>query len=218
VNSSGHLQLAELGELKYLTRPGESRPQNRSPPLLCFLHGYDEAAPLDIETGLTRHGPFKPGNPAPQLDQFVCVAPQLPRRGDIWHRYAHGVREIVLHEAQRHDCDPRRLYLTGFSFGGNGVFDLALVLPAFWAALWPVDPTRVPAKDPEAPVCLHLGEVSRYQARSFIRKLQLVAAGHHGEAITGDRVWFDEGHDHVQTATAAYRDARIYEWLLRYPA
>jgi predicted peptidase len=182
-----------------------------SPPLLCFLHGYDEAAPLDIFAALTRHGPLRANTPPRCIEQFVIVAPQLPTRGDLWHRYAHVVRQIVLDESQHAGCDVQRLYLTGFSFGGNGVFDLALAQPDLWAALWPVDPTRVPTKQVAMPIWLSLGEISRYQARGFIQRLALESAD---IATTSDRVWFDDGEDHVGTATRAYRDERVYEWLL----
>jgi predicted peptidase len=215
MNASG-LQITEDYPLKCVVRPAASAPPGTPRALLCFLHGYDEAAPLDVVTALTRHGPLRPGNPARYIDQFVIVAPQLPTAGDNWIRYARVVQQIALEEARRNECDLGRLYLTGFSFGGNGVFDLALEQPELWAALWAVDPTRVPLRKTDVPTWLSLGEVSRYQASGFIRRLQLEPAERlvTNERVSGDRVWFDEGHDHVGAATFAYRDARIYEWLL----
>jgi predicted peptidase len=186
-------------------------PGHASPPLLCFLHGYDEAAPLDICVALTRHGPLRATTPPRCLDPFVIVAPQLPTRGDLWHCYAHVVRQIVLEAAQRYGCDAQRLYLTGFSFGGNGVFDLALAHPDLWAALWPVDPTRVPTQWIALPIWLSIGALARYQARAFIQRLGLEAVD---RVPTGDRVCCDEGADHVGAAMRAYSDARVYTWLL----
>jgi predicted peptidase len=179
-------------------------------PLLCFLHGYDEGAPVDIIDALTRHGPLREGNPREWIDRFVIVAPQLPVRGDLWRRYAAAVREIVLAEAWRYRCDVTRLYLTGFSFGANGVFDLALEQPDLWSAAWAVDPTRVPPRALEIPVWVSIGQASRHQASAFVRRLGLA------EAMQGtDRIWIDEGADHVGTARRAYRNLRAYEWLLR---
>jgi predicted peptidase len=205
------LQVVETYPLRCLMRRRHTLSVNESPPLLCFLHGYDEAAPLDIFDGLTRHGPLRASNPRDWIDKLVIVAPQLPTRGDCWHRYAHVVRQIVLSEAQQHHCDLQRLYLTGFSFGGNGVFDLALAQPELWAALWAVDPTRVPTTSIRTPAWLSLGEISRYQARGFIRRLRLEPADSEPRS---DRMWSDDGEDHVGTATLAYRDKRIYDWLL----
>jgi poly(3-hydroxybutyrate) depolymerase len=193
-------EVVEAAPLRYLLSvPSAPGPR----PVLCFLHGYDEAAPMDIRRALTLHGPLRPGNPP--LD-FIVVAPQLPRAGDVWHRYADDVRGIVSAVQARHDGDAARTYLTGFSFGGNGVFDLALAQPGIWAALWAVDPTRVPQRDPGLPVWLSFGEVARRQTPGFTRVLSLRAEG--------DRVGLDEGEDHVGSAAHAYRDERIYRWLL----
>jgi predicted peptidase len=180
-------------------------------PVLCFLHGYDEAAPLDIHPALTLHGPLRPGNP-PVVRDFIVVAPQLPRAGDHWAHHAGDVRAIVRSVRQEHGGDARRTYLTGFSFGGNGVFDLALLQPGEWAALWSVDPTRVPRQDPGAPVWLSIGGIARRIKHTFVDALRLHAAG--GATPHGARIWEDEGEDHVGSARRAYQDERIYAWLL----
>jgi poly(3-hydroxybutyrate) depolymerase len=180
-------------------------------PVLCFLHGYDEAAPAPIREGVARHGPLRPGSARRALDDFIVVAPQLPRAGDLWHLYADAVRDIVHEVRTAHGGDPRRTYLSGFSYGGNGVLDLAIAHPDAWAALWPVDPTRVPRADPGRPVWLSMGEIARHSVAGFIRALGLVPVG---EGAPGDRVYLDEGQDHVGSATLAYRDERIYDWLL----
>jgi len=180
-------------------------------PVLCFLHGYDEGPPTGIREGLTRHGPLRPGNPA-IVRSFIIIAPQLPGRGDIWPYYADAMVELIQLVQSEHSGDRQRTYLTGFSFGGSGVFDLALRNPEIWAALWPVDPTRVPESDPGLPVWLSSGEVSRRGRSRFISSLALE------QPDTGpdlDRIYSDDGLDHVGTATAAYRNQEIYRWLLR---
>ena len=78
--------------------------------------------------------------------------------------------------------------------------------------LWPVDPTRAPIKQIETPIWLSLGEISRYQAGRFINRLELEPAT--ANAVS-NRLWSDDGRDHVGTARLAYRDKRIYQWLLR---
>ena len=198
---------APLPYLLSLPRDNAAGPR----PVLFFLHGYDEGAPMDIHDALTRHGPLRADNPAETLNKFIIVAPQMPVRGDLWCRYADAVRTILRRIVERHAGDLQRAYLTGFSFGGNGVFDFALLQPNTWAALWAVDPTRVPERDPNAPVWLSFGEVARARKRGFIQALGLEP-----EAQTSDaaRVYLDEGEDHVGCARLAYRDERIYSWLL----
>lgn len=204
------LRVVEASPLRYLLSVPDGAADGPRP-VLCFLHGYDEAAPTEIVQGVTRHGPLRPQSAPAATRGFIVVAPQLPTPGDIWRRYADVVQGRVEQVRDEHGGDPARTYLTGFSFGGNGVFDLALAQPGFWAALWPVDPTRVPADDPGLPVWMSSGEVSRRGEGRFIERLDL------GSAVDppGDRVYLDQGMDHVGTATLAYQDERIYSWLLR---
>jgi poly(3-hydroxybutyrate) depolymerase len=200
-------RLVESGPLPYLL----SLPVHAAgaPPLLCFLHGYDEGAPMPVQQALTRHGPLA-ASASPRAAEFIVVAPQMPARGDLWHRHVDAVRDIVRQVQAEHAADAERTYLTGFSFGGNGVFDLALAQRDLWAALWPVDPTRVPRLDPGLPVWLSSGEISRHAARAFTERLRLEPL-EGGEP--GDRVYVDQAQDHVGTARMAFRDERIYAWL-----
>ena len=176
-------------------------------PLLCFLHGYDEAAPVPPRHGLTRWGPLRPGNPAAIAQRFAILAPQLPRAGDHWHRYGAELQGLI---ERLEGVDRRRCYLTGFSFGANGVFDLASLQPGRWAALWAVDPTRLPQRDPQLPVWLSFGEVARSRKAAFIQVLALE------RDASGERVYADAGDDHVGAARRAYADERIYSWLLNH--
>jgi hypothetical protein len=193
-----------------LSVPGGAAPE-AGWPVLSFLHGYDEAAPAEIRTALTRHGPLNPDAHRFFASGFVVVAPQLPRAGDLWRRHADDVVEIVRRVQALHDGDASRTYLTGFSFGGNGVLDVALEERGIWAALWSVDPTRVPVDDPGLPVWLSAGALARHHRTGFISRLRLEPPGD-GEGT--DRVYVDEGEDHVGCAASAYRDGRIPRWLL----
>jgi predicted peptidase len=182
-------------------------------PLLVFLHGYDEGSPTSLLDGATRHGPLsrsadlavEPGH------DFIILAPQLPHCGDSWLRHARDVRAVIEEVLERHPADRSRVYVTGFSFGGNGVLDLAPRLTDCAAALWAVDPTRVPSLDTALPLWLSAGQLTRRQEHSFVRALQLRSVE---DASAADRIYVDEGHDHVGTATSAYSDRRIYDWLL----
>jgi predicted peptidase len=177
-------------------------------PLLCFLHGYGEAAPLAPDIALRRHGPLARSSASLARDEFIVVAPQLPFAGDTWHRYADEVLSVLDEVAAKQPIDAARRYLTGFSFGGNGVFDLALLQPEAWAALWAVDPTRVPREPPRQPVWISAGAVARSQRSEFVRSLAL--------RPQGERVWADDGEDHVGSARVAYGDERVYRWLLAF--
>lgn len=204
-------QLVETGPLPYLLADSGTPPARGVRPVLCFLHGYDEGPPAEIRRALTKHGPLRPDGAPRVVDEFLMVAPQLPARGDLWSRYADAVGRIVGEVHERHGGDPARSYLAGFSFGGNGVFDLGLAQRGSWAALWAVDPTRVPADDPGCPVWLSFGEVARSRKSGFVQRLLLREAD---AAPDGDRVYTDRGEDHVGSATSACREERVYRWLL----
>ncbi|HEX6746345.1 MAG TPA: hypothetical protein VF092_03445 [Longimicrobium sp.] len=205
------IEIVESGPLRTLVSlPGGRDAGPR--PVLCFLHGYDEGAPAEIRAAVTRHGPLRDESAPAATREFIVVAPQLPQQGDLWLRHADDVLRIVRAVRREYGGDARRTYLTGFSFGANGVFDLAPEQPDAWAALWAVDPTRVPRMDPGRPVWLSIGGVARRLKSTFVDALRLHPAA--GESPHGSRIVEDEGQDHVGSATHAYRDARIYDWLL----
>ena len=198
-------QLAHLKSMQHIV----SAPRATGPlPLLCFLHGYGEAAPMAIDRALGRHGPLAAGAAPLAVREFIVLAPQLPIAGDFWGRHADQVLTLIDEVCARQAVDVTRMYLTGFSYGGNGVFDLALAQPDRWAALWSVDPTRVPQRAPKQPLWLSAGDVARAQRAPFVRALRLGAKG--------ERVWADDGGDHVGSARLAYGDERIYRWLLSF--
>jgi predicted peptidase len=204
-------EVERTGALQYLiARPRAAVGPRGLQPVLCFLHGYDEGAPTEIVDALTRHGPLRTGA-AQGAAQFLIIAPQLPLRGDLWRRYAGAVQDIVETVQRREGGDPRRTYLTGFSYGANGVFDIAHAQPTFWAGLWAVDPTRVPQGELQSPVFLSIGAAARLRKNTFIRALQLALFD---ERTKQRRVYVDDGADHVTAATEAYSDERIYIWLL----
>lgn len=210
------VRLVEQATVPYLISvpPGGAR-EPGGWPVLCFLHGYEEGPPTSLHAGLRRHGPLAPGSHPVATSEFLVLAPQLPTRGDLWADVAAAVMEIVRHAQTHYGGDPNRTFCTGFSFGGNGVFDLALAEANLWTALWPVDPTRVPERDPGLPVWLSSGAASRPHAGGFVERLRLETLQ---EALMrdslGQRIYLDEGHDHVGTAHSAYQDERIYRWLL----
>lgn len=207
-----NLHLLETAPLPYLlSLPGGEVPEAGAWPVLCFLHGYEEGPPTGARNGLTRHGPLRADASAFARSRFIILAPHLPSRGDIWDRHADDVQTIVRRVQGLYRGIPQQTYLTGFSFGASGVFDLALRSRDFWAALWAVDPTRVPPEDPGRPVWLSSGEISRHSGSAFVQRLGLRPLDGH---TPGARIYEDQGQDHVGTATLAYQNDAIYKWLL----
>lgn len=162
---------------------------------------------MPIARALTLHGPLNPEAAAIATQSFIVVAPQLPAPGgDVWAARADSLTKLASDVAADHRRDRARIYLTGFSFGGNGVLDIGPKQPALWAALWPVDPTRPLAPEGDQPVWLSAGDRSRARADRL--------PGFVDRQPGARRVLHDAGLGHVATAANAYRDRAVYDWLL----
>ena len=64
---------------------------------------------------------------------FIAVSPQTTTR---WS--PRRLRLLLDHVGSRHRVDRRRIYLTGFSLGGYGAWDLANAYPHRFAAVAPI--------------------------------------------------------------------------------
>jgi len=193
----------------------------KSWPVLCFLHGTGECGQAedsdnDIEEALTRHGPLKDsGSSQKEKDGFILVLPQLPcppgkdKVDDVWRQYAKNVKEIVTSVQKDYGGDKEKTYLTGFSYGGNGVFDIAMEQKDFWAALWPVDPTLLPENKPECPVWL----IWRFQNDLGFDEVEIDELQEENPIPKGKFLYTHSKKDHVHTASFAYSRPEFYKWL-----
>src|SRR3954465_10226478 len=94
--ASNHLgsfrQLAHLKSMQHIVSP----PRATGPlPLLCFLHGYGEAAPIAVGRGLGRHGPLAAGAARLAVGGCIVLAAQLPIAGALWGRHADQVLTFI---------------------------------------------------------------------------------------------------------------------------
>jgi len=132
---------------------------------------------------------------------------------DVWNSRADQVKAIARSTADKYQGNPSQIYLTGFSYGGNGVLDIGFRQREVWAALWPFDPTRCPVNSTDRPIWVSAGQRSRGNKSSFCGVWGAVDRVANASAHQ-TRVYEDRGLDHVPTATEAYRDRAIYDWLL----
>jgi predicted peptidase len=115
-----------------LSYPSESAPAGGRWPLLVFLHGSGERGEdLDV---LIRNGPPKliaEGRTFPAI-----VASPLAPDHAVWD--PHAVQALVDELRQRCSVDDDRVYLTGLSMGGYGVWDTLAAYPDTFAAAVPI--------------------------------------------------------------------------------
>ena len=209
--------------------------RQRQWPVILFLHGSDERGDdglLQTDVGL---GSAIRRN-ARRL-QAVVVFPQA-RDGTTWRGASLESALLALDQSiAKFDGDPRRLYLTGISMGGYGVFQLALERPHMFAALVPICgglqyPPRRRASD-QIPAAGAVGEPDQAPLDAGRRLAHLPIWIFHGAAdpivpVTESRLVVDAlrragsnvryteyprvGHD---AWTRAYGEPEMMRWLLK---
>lgn len=106
-------------------------------PLILFLHSYgvrsDNIEYLKYEA-LPQILAFTPDFP------FIAVIPQLTEDEDYWtgEDVVASLFTILEEVQENYSVDPVKIYLTGVSLGGNGVWEIGLMYPDRFAALVPV--------------------------------------------------------------------------------
>ncbi len=182
-------------------------------PLIVFLHGYGERTKTRIFKGglptaiAQRFGTNKPNGHFP----FVAFFPIDPTGN--WQAGSAEVERVMAaldYVISRHRIDPSRVYLTGHSAGGSGVWSLAEAYPDKWAAVAPLcsfispDVSKVKhlpawifhgAKDQAAPV---------NRERYLVRELEEAGADVHYTEIPnkGHFIW-----------DVAYNPKDLYKWF-----
>lgn len=179
-------------------------------PFLLFLHGAGERG--DDWTLVKKHGPPKLADSQTDFP-FVLVSPQCPR--DLWWDDDGLIRQLArLVDAigQELAIDPNRLYLTGLSMGGYGVWKLACEHPQRYAALAPIcgggDPTQA-HKLASMPIWAFHGALD-----DVVPQEQTIAMIEGVEDAGGQprlTIYPDVAHD---SWTITYDNPQLYEWLL----
>ncbi len=130
----------------YLTNP------TKKYPVLFFLHGLGErgnGSPTDLNK-IKAHGPpyhIENGstmcftNPSTGVNEcFIVISPQLPSSfGGWWSSVLYDVFNYVLTGPQNYRIDLNKVYVTGLSLGGQGVYNsFDPGIPDIFAAAAPV--------------------------------------------------------------------------------
>jgi predicted peptidase len=123
-------------QLKYSTHlPQEyDKDKNKLWPLVLFLHGAGERGD-DLEK-LKAHGPPKLAAQGRRFP-FIILAPLCPK-DSWWNNEINNVIELLDEIESNYNVDRSRIYLTGISMGGYGVWGLAAEIPGRLAAIAPI--------------------------------------------------------------------------------
>ncbi len=118
--------------------------------MILFLHGAAERG-VRPEI-LKKHGIPRIVDEQPHFP-FLAVSPQCPE-GSTWARHVPTLRSLLDSVLEHYSADPDRLYLTGISMGGNGVWLLATRYPDLFAAVAPVCGYGLPSQEFPERVCV----------------------------------------------------------------
>ena len=94
-------------------------------PLMIFLHGIGEkgdGSPEDLKK-VSNWGPPALVSEGKMPGGFIIIAPQLPKKESAWK--PEFVDEVITFVMDRYKVDRNKVYLTGLSLGGNGVWRYA---------------------------------------------------------------------------------------------
>lgn len=216
-------------QLSYLLQGPVGEKPEKGWPLLLFLHGYGECGD-DIDK-VRKHGPPKLNGTFSELAGCVIVSPQCPNNS--WWR-VEALKALVEEVVEAHgDIDPARLYVTGLSMGGYGIWSFISHHPDFFAAAVPIcgggNPFNLPANRPP----VKSGIENEFDPDGLKKAAGLPVWTFHGtrdgsvplaetEALVKilknagsreTRFTFYEGAGHVEAWERAYDDPETWRWL-----
>ena len=208
--------LTEDGEeVRYLLYLPENYSLDAQSPLIVYLHGNGSIG-NNIDRLLNR-------TPLEYIESieafpFVVVSPQLP--SGFWTTYIDPVDELVNHLGMALSVDGGRIYLTGISAGGYGVWKYALKYPDRFAAVSVISGTAsLSANDPVPEDICTLKEVPLWvfhgDADTLILPVQSQAVVDALTACKSDvKFTLYSGARHNEAWINTYSDPAFYEWLL----
>lgn len=135
-NYSLRIEMPEMKTINYqLFLPHHYEAQNvKKYPLIIFLHGnkkrWDDITVLN-DYGLTWIAENK------KDFQFIVATPQCPATSN-WSLESESVIALTKEIMSKYKVDFECIYLTGFSMGGNGAWDLAYKAPELFSAIVPI--------------------------------------------------------------------------------
>lgn len=205
------LQSYGAGYLRYLPE-GYADDPAKTWPLIVFWHGVGDRG--DNVLLLAKASPFimiRERGPLP----FIIVAPLLKAS---YNRFPTEYMDGVLAEVQAlYRVDPRRIYVTGLSLGGEATYRWAISRPETFAAIAPLSASLGDDQIVQLSRIQNLPVWAIHGANDVV--IPLSEGRKPAEALMkldgNIRFTILDGHDH-DTWTDTYSDPAFYDWLLEH--
>ncbi len=176
-------------------------------PAIFFLHGaHERGNNLDL---IKKVGPPSYAEQQKRFP-FIVIAPQCPdfsRWADL------DLMQLMENSIKKYNIDRKKIYLTGFSMGGYGAWNLAIEHPDFFAAIAPVCGGGYAQKSDrikDLPVWVFHGDSDEIipieKSKEMVAALN--AAGNKQVKFT---IYKNTGHD---SWTPTYNNPELYRWFL----
>jgi predicted esterase len=174
-------------------------------PLVLFLHGSGEVG--DSLNWVTRNGPPKLAQAGKKFP-FILVSPQ----SNAYKWQTNYLMDLLAELKKTYRVDKQRIYLTGLSMGGFGVWAMAEDYPDEFAAILPLSgggDTTQAWKLRYLPIwCFHGLKDNVVSPSGSIDMIKAVKQYNPGAKLT---LYPDAGHD---SWTTTYNNDSVYTWML----
>ena len=126
-------EVLKFKKLNYVIRFPKEYEQGKRYPVIIILHGAGYRG-SDIER--LKENPYLVITGKNADFPFVSVAPQCSE--NTWFDMFETLKEFVKHIVSESYVDVKRVYLMGASMGGYAVWQLAMSMPEYFAAICPI--------------------------------------------------------------------------------
>lgn len=196
-------------------------------PLLVYLHGSGQRG-SDNEALLSKLAPIFTSDSFRNAYPCYLLVPQCPR-GDAWvnfpdfpqslhatdtaTRAGRLVLALVEEMRSKANIDKRRVYLTGYSMGGEGTLDLLARKPEMFAAAIALCPVADTANAPilkRKPIWIFHGDKDAVNDVKYAR--MMVAAL---KTVSSPIIYTEYAGEGHQLDNRAYNEPGLFKWLFK---
>jgi poly(3-hydroxybutyrate) depolymerase len=238
---------AEFGYYVYL--PGGYNDNKKSYPLIVFLHGQGERGNGTTDLSKVLNGGIpsliknKKWNVTYPSVPFIVASPQyhpMDGKGND-NNWAEGnteeIRGFIEHLTKTYRVNPKRIYLTGLSHGGNGVYDYLILqneatsLIAAAAPIAAYGPNKLYSNAKNTPIWVFCGandgnanSGNIFTSKRFVSEYNKLNPKHQAKITVYPGVGHDcwtrtyslSGMNDATDANFAPYDINLYDWFLQF--